>query len=118
MIEFNQLHERLKDEFLTIDEKMSALGRRKLKRAAKKNKLKLKIARKKAMSKKATPAILKKRAARAARYAAKKNMFGSLRGKKLNNAQRNRMQDLINKRPGQLNMLRRKSFKAAVNRNR
>ena len=101
-----------------IDEKLSVLGRRKLKRAAKKNKLKLKIARKKAKTKSATPAVLKKRAARQARAAMKRTMFGTMSGRKLNNTMINRMQTMVNARSGQLDVLRRSLLKGAIEKNR
>lgn len=99
-------------------EGLSLMGRKKLKRAAKRNRKKLQIGRKKAKFKRATPAVLKKRAARRARAAMKKKLFGNTTGKKLSNSALNKMQNMVNARSGQLDDLRRRMVKVGISDNR
>lgn len=92
----------------TIQERLSISGRRSLKRAAKKNKARLKIARARAKRKRANTKTIQKRAQKRARKQIAKHLTGGRSTSRFSHTQLNRLQTMVNARSGQLDQLRRK----------
>lgn len=89
-------------------EKFSGKGRRSLKRSARKNKNKLRLARLKAKKRRATKDRMNKRAMKRARKQIKNKLLKGRPIRKLSTSQLNRLNLMVDARPGQLDALRRK----------
>ena len=90
-----------------LDEKLSITGRRALKRSAKKNKSRLKIARKRAKRKVAPTKKIMARAQRRARKKIAAHLTSGRGTSGMSHAQLNKLQTMVNARHGQLDQLRR-----------
>ena len=106
--EVEEISKPLYDLGESILEKFSGMGRRSLKRSARKNKIKLRLARLKAKKRRATRDRLSKRATKRARKIIKNKLLKGRNIKKLSTAQLNRLNLMVDARPGQLDALRRK----------